>query len=255
MTDDRLPHRYHGSAPASASPQPPSALGVPSPQATTRLHAAQALTFRDLPDREACWAQLGSTVQRRLKEQAGQVLEWWAIQNTEGRMHAVVLGTDALAVAEPTVNRNGHPAHLIRTFPLISDSFRYLEVFGRIEGIPRVGWSRSRSTMPVAPAAERAAEVPGLDVEMAAFLGNLPAKAQQFLQAPFAGHPGPVEYERYYLRTELASGIQLFAGCYLTDRKVLRFAAGYRQSGHGEPEERGSWRLICRHARIGRSNQ
>jgi hypothetical protein len=252
MTDDRVPRRYDGSVPASPSPQQPVPLGGPSPPAPTRLHAARDLTYRDLPDRNACWAQLGSTVQRRLEEQAGQVLEWWAIQNTEGRVHAVALGSDALAVAEPTVNREGRPAHLVRTFPLVRDSFRYLEVAGRIEGVAQVGWPRAPGTSPTALAAPGTAEVPGLDLEMAAFLGNLPAKAQQFLQAPFAGHPGPVEYERYYLRTELSSGVQLFAGCYLTDRKVLRFAAGYRHSGHREPEERGSWRLICRHARIGR---
>jgi hypothetical protein len=194
-------------------------------------------------------------VQQRLKEQAGQVLEWWAIQNTEGRVQAAVLGSDALALAEPTVNRNGHPAHVVRTFPLISNSFRYLEVTGGIEGIAQVGWSRAGSTVPSGPAAEDARDVPGLDMEMVAFLGNLPAKAQEFLQVPFAGHAKPVEYEHYYLRTELASGTQLFAGCYLTDRKILRFASGYRQSAHGQPEERGTWRLICRHARVGRSAQ
>jgi hypothetical protein len=255
MTDNRLPRRYQGSVPASPSARPPASPAVPAPQPTGRLHAARALNYRDAPDREACWSQLGSTVQQRLKEQAGQVLEWWAIQNTEGRVHAVVLGTNALAVAEPTVDSNGHPTRLIRTYPLLSDSFRYLEVSGKIEGLGRVGWSHSGSTRPRSPAADDATDVPGLDSEMIAFLGNLPAKAQQFLQAPFVGHPRPIEYERYYLRSELASGIQLFAGCYLTDRKVLRFVSGYRHSGHREPEEWGSWRLICRHAHVGRSNR
>lgn len=261
MTEDRLPRRRDERGPAARSsliPAPgipdrsgrPGPSGSPSPP-SVRLHEAGPLSYRDVLDRDECWAQLSDPVRQRLTDRVGPVLDWWAIQNSDGRVHAVVLGPAGLAIAEPTVNTGGAPAHRLQVFPLVPDSFRFLEVTQPPGSGARGGWRRSGGQLP-GPAAGEPADVPGLDAEMLAFLGNLPARAQTFLQAPFAGRRRRVEYERYYLRTERPDAVELYVGCYLTDLEVLTFVSGYRHSAYGAAEELGGWRLTCRQAKLDR---
>jgi hypothetical protein len=94
-----------------------------------------------------------------------------------------------------------------------------------------------------------------LDAKMIAFLGNLPSPAQIFLQAPFTGQRFKLDYDYYYLRTELPSSIRLLAACYLFNRHFLTFASGTRLSRYCQPEEHGNWRLICRQATVAKRSR
>jgi hypothetical protein len=185
----------------------------------------------------------GPQLRTRLNARAGKILDWWANQTAEGRPRAVVLGDWALVKAEPTRNDRGAPATLVVTTQLHTASFRFIEVAERADAGSSHGHGGMRPGR-----REMVAPGPRLDEQMTAFLGNLPAKAQVFLQAPFLNDFAGLDYERYYFRTNDAAGEELFVGCYLANGHQLTFASGIRRIWTGIPT--AAWQLICRQATI-----
>lgn len=230
--------RYSGSPPETADTRPAEQVAV---------YGVKDLQYQDIPDRDQCWGMLGKAVQERIVSRAGKVLDWWALPGAQGRMRAVVLGTESLVTAEPTTNGAGKPAHRIHPLQLDRGSFRFIEVTGTAQKAGGEGGGGGGGIRKSSGDLERYTDL-GLDSEMIDFLGNLPTRAQILLQSPFARHAANIDYQRYFYRTGTSPSDSLFIGCYLTDGNVLTFASGTRYNQRGRPEWQSSWHLICRQA-------
>jgi hypothetical protein len=198
---------------------------------------------------------LSPTVRERVNQRLGELLEWWAV-DYDGQVSAVVLGTRAIIVVEPTVNAAGAPARRINTMRLNGRSFQSVRITAAAENAARaagrgdadqlsaVTGAGSRPGLPPIPAT---ALVRHLDEKMSGFLGQLPKRAQQLLQEPFLASSGTLEYNYHYRRIgnrHAIGGTTLNVWCYLTDRVTLTYCAGV---GHGYREPFGpvSWELTC----------
>src|SRR5262249_26082533 len=110
---DRLPRLYpaegtepalHRSRMAWRSSRSLAERAGDDPRGGVAVYGVQELHYREIPDREQCWARLGQGARDRLLSRAGKLLDWWAVPDDQGRMCAVVLGADALVTAEPMLN-------------------------------------------------------------------------------------------------------------------------------------------------------
>jgi hypothetical protein len=232
VTDDRLP--------AQRSKVPATSSGVP-------VHQPGTLEFVDGDDRVQCWERLSATVRGKVHDLVGerhQWVEWWAENTKGGRVRAVVFGQSALVVLEPTIGASGRPATEISKVWLDAASMQNVKISGS-----------GATTGSPGPRADRAGDLAAtsllsgrLHTDVAGFLGQLPAKAQQLLQEPFIASPAArIDHDFFYFRTGAGhglSGASLQVWCYLTDRRTLTFCAGVGR-GYREPHPPASWALTC----------
>lgn len=242
----KLPDRFHGGRPTARERG-----GYPAvPHQRPPHHQPGSLDFSlSTATPEEIWAQLSETVRAKVNARAGTIVQWWA-SSPDGRPSAVVLGTEALVIVEPTVNSAGGRADRISAISLDATSFRHV----------RVQMSGGRHT-PAGPEA-----VPGqsgsgsvplervLEPDLASMLGHLPPRAQELIQDPFLTHQAKLRYDYYYLRTSGSGGrglggATLQVWCYLTDLRTLTFAAGVGQ-GFRDGTGADSWDVACWRAAV-----
>ncbi|WP_020520399.1 hypothetical protein [Catelliglobosispora koreensis] len=232
MTDDRLPAQI-------TVERDLTRIGGPAP-----VHTPGQLTFAGTSDsREELWPRFTDAVRHRVLERAGDKVEWWAAEHG-GRLSAVVLGTRALISLDPTVNETGAHATRLTVMPIEQKSFRSARVSGTPPETPVPGLSLAGPE----------AGPRRLHPELAGFLGQFPARAQQLLQDPFQVSVEPLRYDFYYYSTPGRGGIGgglLYAWVYMTDKRSLTFGAGI---GHGYQEHKGvsNWEMTCWRAVVAR---
>lgn len=243
LTDrNRLPERWdaetarvaHSSdrLPASAPPPPPT-------------HGPQQLQFGgyDVLNREDAWNRLGTAIREKVIARAGQWCDWWAINEEDGRISAVILGTHALVTVTPTVNSSGGPAHRMTSLALDETSFRQVRVAEQTRSGQYGNSGDLRTT--AQPTSQRSMDQ--LSGEFKGVLGNLPRRAQLLLQEPFQQTRSTVQAEYRYVRSGVVhslGGATLRFWCYLTDQRMLTFAGGTGH-GFGEAQQPASWDLTC----------
>lgn len=254
--------RYDSRTPAARQDRLPARGGSAAP-----IHRPGKRDWADLAfTREQCWERLSPAVRERVNQRIGSLLEWWATDQ-DGRVTAVVLGTRALVVLEPTVNADGKAATRLNVVHIDESSFRSVRVSEAAGARPSAGQPSNQQADPRRPAGPGSSlssgPVPGggpgavsspgvplartLDKGMSNFLGMLPPRAQQLLQDPFLHAPQELMYEYFYYRAGTGRGLggtTLHIWCYLTDHQTVTFCAG---RGHGYREGRGVslWELTC----------
>ncbi len=258
MADDRLPiHPDQGGR--HLTPRQ-SQAGPAAP-----LHDPRELRFGgSVGTREELWEQLSEPVRQRVRERAGETIEWWAARYGD-RVSAVVFGTRALIVLEPTVNAAGRPATEVSTVVLDEASFRSARVTGESTPAGPAGpagtpIAQARAPQqPPPPRQQSHQQLPSqspqqhqLSADMSGFLGQLPPRAQQLLQDPFAAPAGRLRYDFYYYMAHRGHGFgggTLHVWCYLADNRTATFCAGV---GHGYRDGGGaaSWELTCWRAAV-----
>jgi hypothetical protein len=220
---------------AGLTARTPGTVAVPG--AGAPVHTAGELSFRSAPTPDEAWAMVPVTIRDRLVDRCGQVLERWAWTTRAGEPCAVVLGSRALAVANPARGGTGRAAHRIETVTLRPETARVAAVHEDTAG---------RTTAAGAAGAGPQAILP--NNTMAGFLGNLPARAQQLLQEPFAATLKPLRGDHFYLRTRGAGGLgrtELEVFCYLFDQQWMTCVSGSGVT-YGQSFDAARWDLTCR---------
>jgi hypothetical protein len=248
LVDDRLPDRYEPRTAASSAGRVPARAG----DAAAPIHRPAELRFGgSAATREELWSRLSPTVQEKVNQRVGRVLQWWATDN-QGPVCATVLGTRALVIVSPATGRDGAPATEISTIGLAEESFRSVSI-----NEPHA----AAAPAPVPPPRAAPGAGPGqpvvplagqLDHAMAGFLGQLPRRAQQLVQDPFVGAPQDLRYDYYFYRSGKGHGVAgatLYVWCYFTDLRQLTSCAG---EGRGYREATGPtrWDLTCWRAQV-----
>lgn len=244
---DRRPVPYQGQPPAprGQSPAPRGPSRLPVPAGPTPVHQPRSLTFVDSTGtREALWERLPTKVREKVAARYGQLLDWWADDDEDGRLSAVVFGDQALVTVEPAVSGSGGSAYRVASIPLDPSSFRSAPVTGPTGGGPSIP-----STGPAPRGGPGSSRAPAarIDRSLAGFLGHLPVRAQELLQEPFRAGDRELDWRYHYQRTGSGrglSGATLQVWCYLTDLRTVTFVAG---TGSGARDGGGaeSWRLTC----------
>jgi hypothetical protein len=241
VAEDHLPVHYQAQTPVK--------------RPTSPVHEAGELRFGTMAaTREELWGQLTPALREKVNQRMGRRLEWWASQY-DGRINAVVLGTQALIVLDPTVNDAGRPATEIKTIRLDEASLRSARVTGPgatpssahqaqpNPAAPAAGHSQPGDP-PAAPVSELTLR---LGPDISGFLGQLPPRAQQLMQEPFLTTPYALVCDNYYVRrgdSHSINGATLDVWGYVTDYRTLTFCAGV---GHRyrEPAGPSTWELTC----------
>ncbi len=126
--------------------------------------------------RDECWRALEPPVRDRLHQHAGEVICWWAADDsTTGRPTATVFGSRELCFATPSFDGE-RPVYVISGFlldPALSRTYRINPGQGPETDL-RSGEDLDKVDI-------------GLPDEVRGMLGNLPPRAQTFLQGPFTG--------------------------------------------------------------------
>lgn len=255
MTRERSPAPYDNRAPTARERR---AL-VHSPSDAPIYQPGELRFGGSSATREELWRRLSPAVHDKVNQRLGRLLEWWAA-DYDGRVSAVVLGTRALIVIEPTVNTAGSPATEISAIRLNESSFRTVRITAgaesRVVGASRPGAVSSAGfpSRPGEPSARGdAALTRYLNDGMRGFLGQLPKRAQELLQDPFLTAETAPRHDYYYYRRtsseQAIGGTTLNVWCYLSDRATVTYCAGV---GHGYRQSIGAtaWELTCWRAEI-----
>lgn len=168
------------------------------PPVLTPLHEPGPMPLREMPLRQECWDRLPSSLRKRLHALAGgTALAWWArIDDGARRPFAIVFGEGGLFVAEP-VDGGGRfrpRPHAVSGAEIVAGSLStdYVDHTSLLDGSSSNADSGADES-----AAGPATEIAGLDHAAKAFLGNLPSRAQQLLQGPFAAGQ-EIRYARWF---------------------------------------------------------
>ena len=172
----------------------------------TVVHAAAELDLGGSRLRQECWDSIPAPVRARLHELAGPVLYWWATPDgfyADQAPKAAVFGERGLYLADPLPPHLRPPAYSISGYDIVSGSMTVDE----IEHAPAAGDgdhtaqpSTTPAPVPAATAESEASDVPDIALypHVKGVLGNLPPRAQQLLQAPFATGSRIDRQEYYY---------------------------------------------------------
>jgi hypothetical protein len=194
-----------------------------------------------IPSREECWSSLPPRLRTRLAEITGEVIEWFATRHAasgDGRSRCVVLGYQALCIAEPRINPAGRPVYAVHRYELDQSSYRAVPVSYRPQGAVAAapsGTIRGKGL-------PRTVGDLGLTATEQGQLGNLPPTAQQLLQAPFAGGDPIRRCEYWYMgdSTHLDPYIFILAG-----RRFVTAATGTQDVPIGRTPANAHWTLLC----------
>jgi len=199
--------------------------------------------------RQACWQTIGSRVRNRLVELAGGIIEWDAHRDDsspDGRPYAVVFGDRGLSLADPQLSARLRPVYAVSAFAFFSRSLRHVRVDHRP---PPYAASRAsgpvRSPGPTAPGFA----VLGLSADTQGVLGNLPPRAQELLQAPFADGQRVLRCQWGYEGSE--HGLSMFL-LYLAGPRDVTVAVGTSVIPPGHTTATAHWSLMCYRAAVAR---
>jgi hypothetical protein len=203
------------------------------------LHQARELQYQHNGGRETAWEKLGSNAQRVLQSRVGgEIIEWWASLNSDGKCHAVALGTAGLCEADPFTTQDGKRAHRIKTVPFVPDSLTSLTWRQTEDSSPPEGGSTGREETTAPPLASY------LSGEFCGFLGNLPARAQEMIQEPYTPRPDLVG--GYYSQIDSDPSETAWSfWCYLADNQILTFCSGSKVTQRAASLGRASWKMTC----------
>lgn len=200
------------------------------------LHAPTTMNRRTAPLREASWHALNPTVQTKLLNGAGRVLEWFAQPDpTDGRPRAWLLGTETLATAEPCRAPDGRRVYNVQFLRLDPHTFRTKHIDHHPGRTSRL--LARRRLLP-----GEAAPIRGLRADTAGTLGNLPSEVQELIQAPFLNGLGLIRNAAYYEGTDdrLSPVVLILADC-----NHITAAFGTRTIPAGHTEATAHWSLTC----------
>jgi len=230
---ERWPERNKQTEAVGRTAQPPTH------RSNAGLHQARELQYQHNGGRETAWEKLGSNAQRVLRSRVGgEIIEWWASLNSDGKCHAVALGTAGLCEADPLTTRDGKRAHRIKTVPFMPDSLTSLTWRQTVDsGTPdRDSTGSQETTTP--PLASY------LSDEFCGFLGNLPARAQEMIQEPYTPQRDLVGGYYSQIDSDL-SGTAWSFWCYLADNQILTFCSGSKVTQRAASPGRASWKMTC----------
>ncbi|GAB2891541.1 hypothetical protein GCM10022245_28390 [Streptomyces mayteni] len=195
---------------------------------------------------------LGPSVQNKLREMAGTVLEWWARleDGDDGRPTAYVFGPNGLCKATPTT-RNGKPAYLVERLRLDAGAIRQQSFSTAAPPIRSRAVSRMFRRAPTAaPPRTESVHPLNLSAHTLAVLGNFPVEVQDFLQRPFLRDDRRVVADFYYAESVEFASQRVFAlFCLSADRNVT-LATGTRILPRGKPLDRAQWQIECYHSLV-----
>lgn len=200
-------------------------------------HEAGPITFAwGARLRDECWQALEPRVRDRLHQYAGEVICWWAADDTAaGRPSATVFGSRELCFATPSFNGD-RPVYVISGYlldPASSRTHRIPSGHGPETGL-RSG--------------ENVREVDiGLPDEVRGMLGNLPPRAQTLLQGPFTGGRRVESHGWHYEGDERTL---TFFALYLAGANSITLATGTKSVPPGNPGAPPEWDLTCHQARV-----
>ena len=192
---------------------------------------------------------MSAKMRDRLAELAGDVIEWFARHNpsaADTRPRAVVLGTQALCIAEPRIDTTGRPVYELNRYEFAPGSHKAIpveyrpgaDVAGAPPGAPRRGASLPRPETDL-----------GLSSREAGQLGNLPPAAQELLQAPFNSRDPVRRCEYFYegFANHLDHYMLILAG-----RHFVTAAIGTQQVPVGHTVANAHWILTCHRLAVNR---
>ncbi|WP_395959156.1 hypothetical protein [Actinomadura sp. 6N118] len=196
------------------------------------------------PLRQDHWNTMGPAIRDRLLKRAGNIIEWWAFEDSsdpDHRPYAVVFGDRGLLVAEPRLNSEHRQVYALSSYELDPASFRRMTVDHR----------PSATTPPVPPPPATGPASPDLDLSPAArgLLGNLPPTAQELLQAPFLAGERVLRCDWYYEGHE--HHLKMFM-VYLACPQSVTVANGTKIIPAGHTDATAHWNLECRRATVTR---
>ncbi|MEV5827742.1 hypothetical protein AB0L25_19440 [Spirillospora sp. NPDC052242] len=228
---------------------------VPSGSGTPAARRGGGLTRHDAPGvhqpgemsldgdgtRAQHWETIGVRTRQRLAELSGTAIDWYANidgSSGDGRAYAVTFGESGLSIAEPRVNTDHRPVYAISSFQFAPGSLRHVPVDHR---------PGPRATGPSAPGA--APPDLGLTRQARGVLGNLPAQAQDLLQAPFLAGQRVQRSDWYYEGFEHRLDTFVF---YLAGAKDVTVATGSMIVPAGHTTATAHWTLTCYRASVAR---
>ena len=191
---------------------------------------------------------MSETIRSRLAELAGEVLEWFADQDSSGenRPRAVVLGTQALCIAEPRIDSTGRPVYVLNRYEFVPGTHKKIPVEYR-PGLHEGAGPQ--------PAPQQGVSLPqlesdlGLSLREAGQLGNLPPMAQELLQAPFSSKDPITRCEYWYSGYAHRLDKYMFV---LAGRHFVTAAIGTQQVPVGHTVANAHWSLICHRMGVNR---
>ncbi|HEX6470637.1 MAG TPA: hypothetical protein VF069_16175 [Streptosporangiaceae bacterium] len=222
-------------------------------EADPTRHPAGALAFAwDAPLRDECWAALPAGIRTRLMEYAGEIIDWWARGDRQpgadggpstrpfANPSAAVLGRSGLSVAAPTP-AGEDPGRAVSAYLLDPDSMRTRSIEHRPD---------PAADDPRAPAS--AAPVPqpvdiGLPDDARGVLGNLPPRAQAFLQGPFVTGQRVTDCGWHYEGDERRLDVFI---AYLAGERDVAFVTGTQIIPPGHVAATAHWDLACYRATV-----
>ncbi|MEO5876760.1 MAG: hypothetical protein ABIS86_21105 [Streptosporangiaceae bacterium] len=206
-----------------------------------RLHQAGKMGLSEgAPLRDELWARISPAVQGRLTGHAGTVIEWFADEDTSDpgrRPFAVLYGDRGLAFAEPRLNTEHRPVYAISRYELDPASYKRFDLDHRPPPTAAPRW-----TGPATPSAGPPAPDIALNQNAKNVLGNLPAKAQELLQAPFLGGEPVRDCNWYYLGHPHHLTMFFF---FIAGPRSVTAATGTKLIPVGHTDATAHWSLRC----------
>jgi hypothetical protein len=194
--------------------------------------------------RDECWAALDEPVRARLEAYAGEIIDRWAYdqdhQQGEGGRVAGVFGTQGLCTATRT-NDEGGPRYVVSGYRLDPRSVLTRSIKHRPDPAARL------RRAPAAAAPETQPIDIGLSDEVGGLLGNLPPRAQAFLQAPFVTGRRVADFGWYYEGDERRLDVFII---YLVGEHDVTFATGTKDLPPGHVAATAHWDLVCHQATV-----
>ena len=191
---------------------------------------------------------MSKTIRGRLAALAGEVLEWFAEQDSSGesRPRAVVLGTQALCIAEPRIDSTGRPVYVLNRYEFVPGTHRKIPVEYR-PGKQETAKPRD-ARQPGGSLPQPESDL-GLSLREAGQLGNLPPTAQELLQAPFSSQDPVRRCEYWYSGYPHRLDKYMFV---LAGRHFVTAAIGTQQVPVGHTVANAHWNLTCHRMAVSR---
>jgi hypothetical protein len=207
------------------------------------LHTAAEMSLGRDKLRQECWETIGERTRTRLGELAGNVIDWYAAPDSsspDGRSYAVVFGDRGLSIAEPRINTEHRPVYAVSAFVFAPGPPRQVRVDHR---------PQPHGVAITQGAAVPESAGPDLGEDARGVLGNLPPKAQELLQAPFAGGQDVLRCSWAYEGFEHRLDMFMF---YLAGPRDVTVASGTKVIPAGHTAATAHWSLTCYRASVAR---
>jgi hypothetical protein len=158
----------------------------------------------------------------------------------------VVLGTQALCIAEPRIDSTGRPVYVLNRYEFVPGTHKKIPVEYR-PGLHESAKPRVAS-QPGGPLPQPESDL-GLSLREAGQLGNLPPMAQELLQAPFSSIDPIRRCEYWYSGYPHRLDKYMFV---LAGRHFVTAAIGTQQVPVGHTVTNAHWNLTCHRMAVNR---